>query len=96
MDHNNTIEIMTDDDVNVSSKNGFTCITVNTRNVFDAVTKEIASDILKMGSTKSDLNRRFQSRMHNRLISNGFNEGLKHMQEELKEENNEKKSDKEK
>ena len=79
MDHNNTIEIMTDDDVNVSSKNGFTCITVNTRNVFDAVTKEIASDILKMGSVKSDLNRMFQSRMHNRLMGNGFNEGLKQM-----------------
>ena len=79
MNHNNTIEIMTDDDVNVSSKNGFTCITVNTRNVFDAVTKEIASDILKMGSVKSDLNRMFQSRMHNRLMDNGFGEGLKQM-----------------
>ena len=77
----------TNDYINVSSMDDFTCITISTEDVFNSITKNIANDMMEKGTRKSELNRVFQSKMHGSLISAGHNAGIDYMKERAQKEN---------
>ena len=86
MDNNETIKIYTDNNINVSSMDDFTCITISTEDVFNCITKNIANDMIENGTELSELNRVFQSKMHGSLISAGHNAGIDFMKERSQKE----------
>jgi hypothetical protein len=87
MDYNETIEIMTSSNINVCDKNGFTCVTINLEDVCIFVTRKLAKDIKKIGVSKSEFYGMFQNMLYSRLISEGYNQGLKFEEERAQKEN---------
>ena len=87
MDYNETIEIMTSSNINVCDKNGFTCVTINLEDVCIFVTRKLAKDIKKIGASESEFYGMFQNMLYNRLISNGFTEGLQVQKERSQKDN---------
>ena len=87
MDNNKTIKIYTDNHINVCSMDDFTLITINTEDVFNCITSRLASDAIENGTSQSELNRMFQSKMHSALISEGQRTGINYIKERAQKEN---------
>jgi hypothetical protein len=86
MDNNETIKIYTDNDINVYSMDDSTFITINTEDVFNCITSRMASDAIRNGTSESELNRMFQSKMHSALIGEGQRAGIDYMKERSQKE----------